>query len=503
MRTVFVLFDSLNRHLLSPYGGHLIQTPNFERLAKRSTRFDRHYAGSLPCMPARRDLLTGRLNFLHRSWGPMEPFDNAVPSLLAAKNVYSHLITDHCHYWEDGGSSYHTRYTSHEFIRGQEGDPWKALVRPDWLKIAPKYHETQRAHPQGLSNYQRQYMINRELVNDQTDFPSAQVFASGIEFLEQNSNAEDWFLQLETFDPHEPFFAPSRFRNAFPTDYKGPILDWPRYGRVEELPEECDELRANYYATVAHCDELLGKLLDKFDEDNLWENTALIVSTDHGFLLGEHDYWAKNRMCLYQEIVHLPLFIAVPGQAPGVADELSQTSDIAGTILDLHKLERPPEMRCHSLLPLVKGGKSKRKAAIFGYFGGAINVTDGCFSYHRYPTEPESADIYQYTLMPAHIRGFFLPEELADAKLVEPLPFTKGMPVLKARASNRSIVPGLSPIHLLEDETRLYDLAKDPGQQSPIQDSELEKKMIDNMRHEMAMADAPSEAYERLSLTPA
>ena len=85
MRTVFVLFDSLNRHLLSPYGGHLIQTPNFERLAKRSTRFDRHYAGSLPCMPARRDLLTGRLNFLHRSWGPMEPFDNAVPSLLAAK----------------------------------------------------------------------------------------------------------------------------------------------------------------------------------------------------------------------------------------------------------------------------------------------------------------------------------------------------------------------------------------------------------------------------------
>ena len=73
MRTVFVLFDSLNRLMLGCYGGTRIPTPNFDRLAKRSVVFDRHYAGSLPCMPARRDMLTGRLSFLHRSWGPLEP----------------------------------------------------------------------------------------------------------------------------------------------------------------------------------------------------------------------------------------------------------------------------------------------------------------------------------------------------------------------------------------------------------------------------------------------
>ena len=119
MKAVFVLFDSLNRHLLGPYGGTRVPTPNFDRLARRCVTFDRHYVGSLPCMPARRDILSGRLNFMHRSWGPMEPFDNAFPDLLHLAGIYSHLITDHFHYFEDGGATSHTRYDSYEFVRGQ------------------------------------------------------------------------------------------------------------------------------------------------------------------------------------------------------------------------------------------------------------------------------------------------------------------------------------------------------------------------------------------------
>jgi arylsulfatase A-like enzyme len=71
MRLVYVLFDSLNRHALECYGGTAIATPAFNRLAERGVVFDNHYVGSLPCMPARRDLHTGRLNFLHRPWGPL------------------------------------------------------------------------------------------------------------------------------------------------------------------------------------------------------------------------------------------------------------------------------------------------------------------------------------------------------------------------------------------------------------------------------------------------
>ena len=128
MRAILLLFDSLNRHCLEPYGCGWTQTPNFSRLAQHSVMFDRCYAGSLPCMPARRELHTGRYNFLHRSWGPIEPFDDSMPELLKKSGVYTHLISDHQHYWEDGGATYHTRYNSWECVRGQEGDPWKAYV---------------------------------------------------------------------------------------------------------------------------------------------------------------------------------------------------------------------------------------------------------------------------------------------------------------------------------------------------------------------------------------
>lgn len=82
MRAIFVIFDSLNRNHIQPYGGDGIDTPNFRRLAERSVTFDNHYVGSLPCMPARRDIHTGSLSFLHRSWGPLEPFDVSVFSSL-------------------------------------------------------------------------------------------------------------------------------------------------------------------------------------------------------------------------------------------------------------------------------------------------------------------------------------------------------------------------------------------------------------------------------------
>ena len=98
MRVLMVMFDSLNRDMLEPYGGNLVKTPNFTRMAEHSVTFDNCYAGSLPCMPARRELHTGRYNFLHRSWGPLEPFDDSMPEILNRHHIHSHLVTDHYHY---------------------------------------------------------------------------------------------------------------------------------------------------------------------------------------------------------------------------------------------------------------------------------------------------------------------------------------------------------------------------------------------------------------------
>ena len=149
MKAIMVMYDSLNRHMLSPYGCDWTQTPNFKRLADRCVTFDKCYVGSLPCMPARREIHTGRYNFLHRSWGPMEPYDDSMPEILKKNGIYSHLISDHYHYWEDGGCTYHNRYSSWENVRGQEGDHWKACVGEKEL-------------PPHLGECVKQDMVNRE-----------------------------------------------------------------------------------------------------------------------------------------------------------------------------------------------------------------------------------------------------------------------------------------------------------------------------------------------------
>ncbi|GAB5377094.1 MAG: sulfatase-like hydrolase/transferase [Acuticoccus sp.] len=504
MKTVFVLFDSLNRHMLGPYGGTRIPTPNFDRLARRAMTFDGHYVGSMPCMPARRDIMTGRLSFLHRSWGPLEPFDNAFPTILAGKGAYTHLVTDHFHYFEDGGATYHNRYDSYDFIRGQEGDRWNGVVRPNWERLRTKTHPSQFSDKR--RNYQAQNAINREFIHEEDDFPSVKVFRSGMDFIERNREADDWLVQIETFDPHEPFHAPSAYKAPFKTGYDGPVIDWPRYGRVDDLPEEADELRANYYATVSLCDALLGRLLDQFDRLNMWEDTALIVTTDHGFLLGEHDFWAKNRMTLYEEIAHIPLFVHHPArpQAAGKRNaSLTQNADLAATFLELHAARRPPEMQALSLLPLLDGKVNGREAVLYGYFGGAVNVTDGRYTYHRYPGDLATQEIYQYTLMPTHIFDFFHEDELRQATLAPPLDFSRDIPVLKVPVSERSAMYNTyGPGCLLENETRLYDLAADPGQQAPLDDPALEAAMAAKMTALMGTLGAPGEAYRRLAFSP-
>ena len=196
MKAIMVMFDSLNRHMLPPYGCDWVHAPNFQRLAQHSATFDRAYCASMPCIPARRGLHTGRPNFLHRSWGPIEPFDDSMPQILKNAGVYTHLVSDHLHYWEDGGCTYHTRYNTWEFIRGQSGDPWIGQVANPPIPSPMIGGESP-----GLI---RQDWINRQFMRAEADQPMPKTFAAGMQFIRHNHAQDNWFLQLETFTPHPP-----------------------------------------------------------------------------------------------------------------------------------------------------------------------------------------------------------------------------------------------------------------------------------------------------------
>ncbi|MCL2318605.1 MAG: sulfatase [Treponema sp.] len=499
MKAIMLMFDSLNRHMLSPYGCDWIKTPNFDRLAGKSVRFDNSYTGSLPCMPARRELHTGRLNFLHRSWGPMEPFDDSMPALLKNKGIHTCLISDHHHYWEEGGSNYHTKYSSWEIVRGQEGDPYIGRVKDPHIPDC----ERQKAGP-----LWRQDFINREYQKTEESMPQYLTYEKGISFIERNSNYDNWFVQIETFDPHEPFYTQAHYKALYPHKYSGRHFDWTPYRKVEETPEEVNHMRMEYAALVSMCDHYLGKVLNLMDELDLWKDTMLIVNTDHGILLSEHGWWAKCTAPFYNEVVRTPFFIWDPragrkGEANGA---LVQTIDIAPTLLDFFGVEIPKDMQGFPLLNCLKTGKSPREALLFGIFGGHINCTDGRYVYMLAPHVPDGGaytgkNLYNYTLMPAHIRNSFTASELKSAELVNPFKFTKGIPVLKTEGEIKlALLPdGKKPVP--EFTTMLFDLETDPLQQKPFRDPKIEEMMKAHIVRLMKENEAPKEQFERMGLS--
>ena len=485
MKAIMVMYDSLNRKSLSPYGGPL-PTPNFDRLMRRSVTFDNSYICSMACMPARRELHTGRPNLLHRSWGPIEPFDDSVPEILKNNGIWTHLITDHYHYWEDGGATYHSRYRSYEFVRGQEGDPWKCDLND--LRII--------SNPHRADNNNLQDNINRRYLDGEDTYPQSRTFSLALEFLQLNHARDDWFLHVETFDPHEPWDVPEHYMED--DGYRGHEMDWPHYAPVSEPPEVVRHMKAHNHALTRMCDANLGRILDFMDGHDMWKETMLIVNTDHGFLLGEHGWWAKCFMPFYDEIAHTPLFIWDPGT--GIKNErrksLAQTFDLPATLLDYFAVARPADMLGQPLRGVIEYDAPVRGAGIFGLHGGQLCITDGRYTYFRSP-DPD-IPVYEYChMLTRHGSGrAFVPlEELRVADTAGPFSFTKGcklwrIPVIK---------PTIGGVQA-KWPTALYDLANDPNQENPLDDPATEERLCREMAALMREYDAPHELYQRFGL---
>lgn len=492
MRAIILLFDSLNKRYLPPYGDALTKAPNFQRLAAHAATFENSYVGSMPCMPARRELHTGRCNFLHREWGPLEPFDDSMPELLKKAGIYTHLISDHLHYWEDGGGNYHNRYSSWEIVRGQEGDHWHASVAqppiPEVLRVP------QKQTGGGVSSLWRHDWANREYIQQEADFPQTKVFDAGCAFIHKNHAEDNWLLQVETFDPHEPFHTTEEYLSLYEDNWDGPHYDWPR-GRVQESDEAVEHIRCRYRSLVSMCDRNLGRILDLMDEHDLWRDTMLIVGTDHGFLLGEHGWWAKNQMPYYNEVANNPLFIWDPRS--GVKGErrqaLVQMIDWAPTLYDFFQQPVPPDVQGQPLAKTVSHDEPVRSSAMFGVFSGHANVTDGRYVYMRAALPGREDDIANYTLMSCKMNSRYPVDEMRALSLAPPFRFTKGLQVLRIPAQEK--YKGLNQFgHLL------FDLQNDPQQLHPIHDDVIESRMIALLIQLMKDNDAPPEQFQRLGL---
>ena len=497
MKTIIILMDSLNKRALDLYGGDWARTPNIDRLAQRCCVFDNHWVGSSPCMPARHDLMTGRLDFLERNWAPMQPFDCSLPQVLHQHGIFSEIITDHYHYFHLGGENYVPQFDSWEFIRGQEHD----TMAPNLGAPVDKPH---------LGNFKPQYERNRARFQSEADYPSPKTFSQATKFLEEFHD-EEFLLFVDTCDPHEPYDIPEGMERQYPDDYDGPQCNWPKYATGEQLPPDAQQHVRNLYAeTVTMSDRWLGKFLDVMDKYNLWEDAAVFFIADHGTMVGEKNFFGKNYMPCYNETFQIPLMIHLPGmQTQTRCDALTQNIDLMPTILALYGIPESDvfnPMHGKNLLPLINGECDKvRDCVIYGLFGKHVNIFDGRYTYFRAPVNEDNMPLYLYTAMPSTSNHWWDRAHIRDVAKVQAGSFLKwtDYPVYRipadltvmADASHR-----FSPRPPYSELTMLFDLKTDPNQEHPLDDPALEKEMCRKLAREMRRYDSPDEQFVRLGL---
>jgi arylsulfatase A-like enzyme len=497
MNVIMILADSVNRHFLSPYTADA-DTPNLQRLADRSWRFDNHFVGSLPCIPARRELLAGFQEMMWRPWGSLEPFDVRMPKLLSGAGYRTGMVTDHYHYWEEPGNGYLQSFESTELIRGQQADNWRlsadaAADVPRWVTSIEKWKQ---------GNAARRYYGNiRDFVNEE-DFFAAKVMTGATRWLDENAARAPFYLQVEAYDVHEPFRLPEPYASMYwdgvdPEQY----TVWPPYQKKGEAAtfaddasqDELDFIRAQYRGGLKMFDRWLGVLFDKVDELSLWDDTMIIFTTDHGHDLCERGVYGK-RYPNYDSHALIPLLLwhpDHPGGGQGI-DELTTTVDLFATTLDAAGLEIPVNTHGRSLLPLLAGDRSSaRKGVLYGLFGEGLCCTDGEWSVFKGPDGDGPLYYYSNSLYKS---------------LLAQYPDGRVPPV-----SSGYFIPGIDlpqwkvpmPMEPRNQENYLFDRKSDPGQDENLWKSRPEERdrMLRLMCDLLDEQGAPEEQYERLGLT--
>jgi arylsulfatase A-like enzyme len=497
-RVVVVLLDSLNRHLIGAYGGTEFATPNLDRFATTATVFDRHHVGSLPCMPARHDLLVGALDFLWRPWGSIEVWEEAITTELRRRGVTTVLVSDHPHLFETGGENYHVDFTAWDYLRGHENDPWRTRPDPSWTGTP--------ALPAASGGGHHRYDESRTWFRSEEEFPGPRTMRAAAEWLERDAPHHDRFLLLvDEFDPHEPFDTPDPWATKYDPEWSGERMIWPPYAvdvieRGVLTKRQAFHLRANYGSKLSMIDHWLGRVLDAIDR--LGDDVAVIVCTDHGHYLGEHDTFGKPGSPLWEALGRIPLMIRWPGTAPGRSRALTTTVDLHATLCDVFGVEADHRTHGRSLIPLLDGrGNSVRDHLLAGYWSRHVYVVTDETVYGRsavgdgFPLEMWSN---RWSSMPTwHAAPTYrFPRPDGRATLTT-MPGTT-TPVIRQPFGPGDRIPFWAhgmPV----DDHHLYP-ADDPEQVDNQAGSAGERDAIELLRSALDAVEAPRHQYVRLGL---
>ncbi len=406
MNVVLVIIDSLRQDHLGCYGNTWIRTPHLDSLAKESMLFTHAYPESLPTLQVRRALQTGFRIFPFRGhkgykgnvftgmpgWGPVSEERDTIAEILQGHDYRTGFITDAYHQFKPS-MNFHRGFDQWTWIRGQEADPYRSGPPLSLEKIESYIPKNLRKELKGggtrlkFADFIGKYLTNVADRNSEEDYFPAQLFREGARWLEQNQDAENFFLVLDSFDPHEPWDPPAHYRKLY--DTKDNTVDFlsSLYGDADQVSSRVlKRFRANYAGEVTLIDRWLGYFLEKMKSLNLMTNTLIVVISDHGHCIGEQGLVGKQGHPLSREIADLVLMVRHPsGEGAGkTCDKLVYNFDLPRTILARLGIEPEKPMDGKDIWRLALGKEKDIYDHVSCGWGPFVMVRNSRWWYNAY-----------------------------------------------------------------------------------------------------------------------
>jgi len=380
-----IMGDHVRPDALSCVGNPLARTPHLDSLAARSVRFENCFTQAPVCSPARHSLATGRYVHAH---GVRNNKDKPYPGMVTIAHAlqplgYRRIQIGQMHW---GDPQMDNGYES--WIHGEE-----------WLATAPEAIRKRY-------EWENQSMTRRTTAGPS---PREREHHSGhararraIEQIQQAVAQDQPFLCWLAFsEPHPPFYPPRDIYERFDQS-RIPLPELPPAGapaahadvrrRQQEFahltPVEIRQMIAGYYGMIELLDGYVGTVLEGIERLGIRDETAVIFTSDHGEQLGEHGLFTK--FVMHEASVRVPLLIHVPGNAPGVRDELVEHVDVFPTVCEWLGAETPPTVHGRSLAPILNGAAARGewRDAVFSQIGATRMIRTAKWKLNLYGAEP-------------------------------------------------------------------------------------------------------------------
>ena len=387
---LFIAVDDL-RPELGCYGQDHIHSPNIDELASEGVQFNRAYCQSPVCGPSRASLLTGLYVKSDNWWAErLEEEFVTLPGFLKENGYTTLSLGKVFHNMRDCQDDWSSEPWRSEAIYHGEKDWARYNTYGLWQNDASEKHINEQTH---RGPYDEKAEVPDTAYQDGK---LAQEAISRLQKLEDSK--KPFFLACGFWRPHLPLNAPAKYWELY--DREDINMARNRY-RPKNLPDQCRnsgeifqygrvegyyntdafhrETRHAYYACVSYVDAQIGKILDELERLDMAENTIIVLWGDHGWHLGEHDFWGKHNTL--ENAVQSPLIIKAPGNQTGERNQLVGLIDIYPTLIDMTDLEKPSHLEGKSFRNIIMDRGATGREAVFSEFGGGNCVITDRYLY--------------------------------------------------------------------------------------------------------------------------